>query len=195
MSTRIGISPIARQNDDLPDLIVARRMERALKEGREIGYTAVAPSRRHAECSNTVPGAIAILVRNIPKLLTCKTMSCAPKLRDHTKWSADRAHVEDLRGGRKPQGALDLKAAADALAKMDYNGWIVVEAERDPAKTQPYGHSTLGLRPYRGSLRSVGPQDRRPRLTATERRRLRRWNTRSLSTSEHCNENVIPAHA
>lgn len=46
MSVKIGISPIAWQNDDLPDLTVAYTMEQALSEAREIGYTGVERGRR-----------------------------------------------------------------------------------------------------------------------------------------------------
>ena len=42
MSVKIGISPIAWQNDDLPDLTAAYTMEQALKEAREIGCLPVA---------------------------------------------------------------------------------------------------------------------------------------------------------
>ena len=46
MSVRIGISPIAWQNDDLPDLTAGFTMEQALKEAREIGYTGVERGQR-----------------------------------------------------------------------------------------------------------------------------------------------------
>ncbi len=46
MSVKIGISPIAWQNDDLPDLTAAYTMEQALKEAREIGYTGVERGQR-----------------------------------------------------------------------------------------------------------------------------------------------------
>jgi len=46
MSVRIGISPVAWQNDDLPNLTSAYSMEQALKEAREIGYTGVERGRR-----------------------------------------------------------------------------------------------------------------------------------------------------
>ena len=36
MSVKIGISPIAWQNDDLPDMTADYTMEQALKEAREI---------------------------------------------------------------------------------------------------------------------------------------------------------------
>ena len=46
MSVKIGISPIAWQNDDLPDLTAAYTMEQALKEARKIGYTGVERGQR-----------------------------------------------------------------------------------------------------------------------------------------------------
>mgnify|MGYP001120901839 FL=1 len=41
-------------------------------------------------------------------------------------------------------GCIDFQAVADALKSMDYAGWIVVEAEQDPAKAPPYKYSKLG---------------------------------------------------
>lgn len=46
MSIKIGISPIAWQNDDLPDITADFTMEQALKEAREIGYTGVERGQR-----------------------------------------------------------------------------------------------------------------------------------------------------
>ncbi|MEM9850936.1 MAG: myo-inosose-2 dehydratase, partial [Pseudomonadota bacterium] len=43
---RIGISPIAWQNDDLPDITAAYTMEQALREAREIGYAGVERGQR-----------------------------------------------------------------------------------------------------------------------------------------------------
>ena len=43
-----------------------------------------------------------------------------------------------------PQGSIDFRAVTDELAKMNYSGWIVVEAEQDPAKAVPYDYSKLG---------------------------------------------------
>ena len=41
-------------------------------------------------------------------------------------------------------GCIDFQAVADQLAAMDYDGWIVVEAEQDPAKAPPYEYSKMG---------------------------------------------------
>ena len=84
------------------------------------------------------------------------------------RW-ADRVHhvhfkdirpevVKDIRGNRKSfldaviagaftvpgDGCIDFQAVTDKLRAMGYNGWIVVEAEQDPAKAPPYEYSKLG---------------------------------------------------
>ena len=284
MSVRIGISPIAWQNDDLPDLTAAFTMEQALREAREIGYTGVERGRRmpedteglrayldryglalcggwcsgnlmrnsvaeeiaairgqvaqfvalgspclvYAECSNTVQGDIATPLANRPKLSQDEITAYAVKLSELAKWMAgegmvlayhhhmgsmieDQQDVDALMGGSSPEvtllydtghlafggadvmgtlrkwgdrvrhvhfkdvrapvaraireegrsfldaviagaftvpgdpeGSIDFKAVTEELARMDYSGWIVVEAEQDPAKAPPYASSKLG---------------------------------------------------
>ncbi|MEM6478815.1 MAG: myo-inosose-2 dehydratase [Pseudomonadota bacterium] len=41
-------------------------------------------------------------------------------------------------------GCIDFQAVAHALKDMEYDGWIVVEAEQDPAKAPPYEYSKKG---------------------------------------------------
>ena len=92
----------------------------------------------------------------------------ADVLRTLDRW-ADRVHhvhfkdirpevVKDVRENRKSfldaviagaftvpgDGCIDFQAVTDKLKAMDYNGWIVVEAEQDPAKAPPYEYSKLG---------------------------------------------------
>lgn len=43
-----------------------------------------------------------------------------------------------------PEGCIDFQAITDRLGAMDYSGWIVVEAEQDPAKAPPFEYSKLG---------------------------------------------------
>ncbi|TNF22871.1 MAG: myo-inosose-2 dehydratase [Rhodobacteraceae bacterium] len=43
-----------------------------------------------------------------------------------------------------PEGCIDFQAVTDRLKAMAYQGWIVVEAEQDPAKAPPYDYSKLG---------------------------------------------------
>lgn len=284
MSVKIGISPIAWQNDDLPDLTAAYTMGQALKEAREIGYTGVERGRRmpqdtaglrsylagndialcggwcsgnlmvssvqeeitaiqqqveqfvalqspclvYAECSNTIQGDIGTSVNKRPKLSADEIKAYAGKLSEVAKWMADQGlvlayhhhmgsmiesqedvnwlmegssdevtllfdtghlhfgggdvmgtldtwghrvkhvHFKDVRESVStqiraeeksfldgviagaftvpgdPEGCIDFQAVTDKLKKMDYNGWIVVEAEQDPAKAAPFEYSKMG---------------------------------------------------
>ncbi|MGB3312993.1 MAG: myo-inosose-2 dehydratase [Albidovulum sp.] len=282
MSVRIGISPIAWQNDDLPDLTAGFTMEQALKEARDIGYTGVergqrmphdteglrsyleaydialcggwcsggslvndfaaesnsikqqvdqfialnAPCIVYAECSNTVQGLRDVPVNKRPKLSRDEVLAYAAKISEVAKWVTDRGmpfayhhhmgsiiesedDVNWLMEGTSPEvrlcfdtghllfgggdvmktlnrwgdrvhhvhfkdirpdvvadvrandrsfldaviagaftvpgdGCIDFQAVADALKAMGFAGWIVVEAEQDPAKAPPYDYSKKG---------------------------------------------------
>jgi inosose dehydratase len=284
MSVRIGISPIAWQNDDLPELTSGFTMDQALSEARTIGYTGVERGRRmprdteglraylnrygldlcggwcsgnlmvssvaeeidavrsqveqfaalqapclvYAECSNTVQGQIRTPLSSRPKLARDEIATFGAKLSELAKWMAgegmvlayhhhmgsmiedeedidalmdntsrevkllfdtghlafaggnvidtldrwgDRiahVHFKDIRprifqmvhdDGKSfldaviagaftvpgdPEGMIDFQAVTDALAKMSYEGWIVIEAEQDPAKANPYDYSRKG---------------------------------------------------
>lgn len=282
MSVKIGISPIAWQNDDLPDLTVNYTMEQALRESREIGYTGVERGQRmphetealraylerydivlcggwcsgnllvndletekaavrqqveqfaalnspcivYAECSNTVQGKIGTPLSNRPKLDRDEVTAYGRKLGEIAKWVADTGQplvyhhhmgtiiedqddidwlmesapeevhllydtghlwfgggdvigtlrkwrervlhvhfkdvrpevIRDIRDNDRSfldavvagaftvpgDGAIAFQAVADELRAMDYAGWIVVEAEQDPAKAPPYDYSKQG---------------------------------------------------
>lgn len=284
MSVKIGISPIAWQNDDLPELTAGYTMEQALREAREIGFTGVERGQRmpqdtaglraylqdadialcggwcsgnllvssvadecaairqqvtqfidlqspclvYAECSNTVQGQPNTPVNDRPKLSRDEIKTYAAKLSEVANWMADagmtlayhhhmgsiieseadidalmdgssdavtllfdtghlhfgggnvlatldrwahrvkHVHFKDVRdpiarsirdGGKSfldgviagaftvpgdPEGCIDFAAVTNRLAAMDYHGWIVVEAEQDPAKAEPYTYSRMG---------------------------------------------------
>ena len=284
MTVKIGISPIAWQNDDLPDLTAAFTMEQALREARAIGYRGVERGRRmpqdthglrdylstydialcggwcsgnlmaddvatetariaqqvaqfvaldapclvYAECSNTVQGDIATPVNYRPKLSRDEITRYAAKLSEVAKWMAgeglvlayhhhmgsmiedgedidwlmdaaapevtllyDTGHLQfggadvlgvlrrwgdrvrhvhfkdvrvDIAGQVRdnrlsfldgviagvftvpgdPGGSIDFRAVTDELRRMDYDGWIVVEAEQDPARADPETYSRMG---------------------------------------------------
>jgi len=284
MTIQIGISPIAWQNDDLPDLTAAYSMEQALEESREIGYTGVergqrmpkdtdglkayldkydislcggwcsgstlvndfddevaaimaqvqqfkalnAPCIVYAECSNTIQGDQGVPVNDRPTLSRDEVRAYAVKLSEVAKWSTDqgmpfayhhhmgsiieseddvnwlmeysdpsalklcfdtghllfgggdvlatldrwgdRVHhvhfkdirpdvVKDVRDNRRSfldaviggaftvpgDGCIDFHAVGKALKGMNYSGWIVVEAEQDPAKAPPKEYSQMGF--------------------------------------------------
>lgn len=282
MSVKIGISPIAWQNDDLPDLTAAYTMEQALQESRAIGFTGVERGQRmphdteglrtylstydiglcggwcsgnllvndieaekaavrqqveqfialgspcivYAECSNTVQGQIGTPVNDRPKLSRDEIKAYGAKLTELAKWMQDQgmpmayhhhmgsiieaeadvdalmegsgedlnlcfdtghllfgggdvmatmkrwahriAHVhfkdirphivKDVRENNRSfldaviagaftvpgDGCIDFQAVSNQLKAMDYAGWIVVEAEQDPAKAPPFDYSKMG---------------------------------------------------
>lgn len=53
-------------------------------------------------------------------------------------------------------GALDFDAVMKALAEIDYSGWIIIEAEQDPAKADPCEYAQIGLRTLRRSATAAG---------------------------------------
>lgn len=284
MAVRIGISLIAWQNDDLPDLTAAFTTEGAMEDAARIGYAGVERGRRmpadteglrayldrygvalcggwcsgnlmvndlatekaairaqveqfaalgapcivYAECSNTIQGDIARPVSQRPKLSRDEVTGYAARLSELAKWSADQGvvlsyhhhmgamvqdaedidwlmegstrdltllfdtghlhfagadplavlgkwgdrvhhvHFKDVRqpvldwvreNDRSfldgvaagvysvpgdPEGCIDFQAITDRLKAMDYGGWIVVEAEQDPAKAPPFAYSQMG---------------------------------------------------
>ena len=53
-------------------------------------------------------------------------------------------------------GDLDYGAVMAALAQIGYSGWIIVEAEQDPAKADPRRYQELGLRTLREKAGAAG---------------------------------------
>ncbi len=49
-------------------------------------------------------------------------------------------------------GGLDYTAIMRALANIDYRGWVILEAEQDPALADPREYAELGLRTLRGAV-------------------------------------------
>ena len=285
MAVRIGISLIAWQNDDLPELTAAFTTEGAMEDAARIGYAGVERGRRmppdteglrayldrygvalcggwcsgnlmvndiateraaiaeqvdqfaaldapcivYAEGSNTIQGDRTTPVSRRPKLSRDEIVAYAARLTELAKWTADKGvplayhhhmgamiqdaedidwlmegsgealtllfdtghlhfagadplgvldrwghrvshvHVKDARqpmldrvraedgsfldavaGGvftvpGDPEGSIDFEAIARKLKAIDYVGWIVVEAEQDPAQAPPFEYSKLGF--------------------------------------------------
>ena len=43
-------------------------------------------------------------------------------------------------------GCIDYKPLFDELKKNDYSGWLVVEAEQDPKKANPFEYAKIGYK-------------------------------------------------
>ena len=53
-------------------------------------------------------------------------------------------------------GMIDYGAIARTLADIGYEGWVVVEAEQDPAKANPFEYSRLGFETMTAALEQAG---------------------------------------
>lgn len=53
-------------------------------------------------------------------------------------------------------GAIDYAAFAGTLKKIGYSGWVVVEAEQDPAKAPPYEYALKGRRHLTDAFQRTG---------------------------------------
>lgn len=54
------------------------------------------------------------------------------------------------------EGAVDFAACVKHLKDAGYDGWMVIEAEQDPAVRNPVAYQTLGLRTLKGIAREAG---------------------------------------
>ena len=55
-----------------------------------------------------------------------------------------------------PEGAVDFLACLRLLARSGYQGWLVVQAEQDPARRNPLTYQLLGLTALRAMARAAG---------------------------------------
>lgn len=55
-----------------------------------------------------------------------------------------------------PEGAINFVPLLRLLAKADYDGWLVIEAEQDPEKRNPLEYQSLGLRSLKAAAAEAG---------------------------------------
>ena len=53
-------------------------------------------------------------------------------------------------------GSIDFRAVARLLAEIGYEGWVVVEAEQDPAKANPLTYARIGYAELSAALAQAG---------------------------------------
>jgi len=102
--------------------------------------------------------AVAVLRRYAPRVLHihCKDLRRAPwrAARD-----ADASFMQAVLDGVftvPGDGCIDFAAVARAVADIDYAGWLVVEAEQDPAVAPPLEYARMGYRHLRAVLAEAG---------------------------------------
>jgi inosose dehydratase len=53
-------------------------------------------------------------------------------------------------------GGIDYVEIMQALKRMDYSGWIVIEAEQDPSLAEPKTYADLGLKTLKARAAEAG---------------------------------------
>ena len=87
----------------------------------------------------------------------------------HCKDVRGPVHAEARRGGKSfldgvlagmftvpGDGGIDFAALMQALKRMDYSGWIIIEAEQDPALASPRTYAELGLATLKREAAAAG---------------------------------------
>jgi inosose dehydratase len=55
-----------------------------------------------------------------------------------------------------PEGGVDFPPVLRIAAEHGYSGWLVIEAEQDPAVRTPMTYQSMGFHALRGFAREVG---------------------------------------
>jgi inosose dehydratase len=73
-------------------------------------------------------------------------------------------HLSFLEGVRRgvftvpgdPEGGVDFAPVLEIAAAHGYSGWLVIEAEQDPAVRNPYHYQSMGLKALKAMARAAG---------------------------------------
>jgi len=73
----------------------------------------------------------------------------------------DLSFLEGVRRGMfsvpgDPEGGVEFEPALNIAARHQYQGWLVIEAEQDPAVRNPYKYQAMGLKALKQMARSAG---------------------------------------
>ena len=55
-----------------------------------------------------------------------------------------------------PEGCIEFEPVLQIAAEHGYEGWLVIEAEQDPAVRNPYHYQSMGLETLRRLAREAG---------------------------------------
>ncbi len=112
----------------------------------------------HAAFAGAVPAALA--ERHMDRIAHIHAKNVRPgilrqaRARDHSFLQAVRSGVFTVPGDEN--GSVDFAAVLRAAAKQGYSGWLVSEAEQDPAEWDPFHYQSLALKTLRATAREVG---------------------------------------
>lgn len=102
----------------------------------------------------------SLLARNIDRIVHFHCKDVRPGVMDAAR-RADMSFMDAVLAGIftvPGDGAVDFVALLRPLAERGFSGWLVVEAEQDPAKAHPLTYATMGYRNLLAMARDAGFQ-------------------------------------
>ena len=90
----------------------------------------------------------ALLERHISRVVHVHCKDARPEVLAHAR-ATDMSFMDAVMAGIftvPGDGAIDYPVLLGLLARHGYEGWLVVEAEQDPAKAHPLTYATMGYR-------------------------------------------------
>ena len=58
-----------------------------------------------------------------------------------------------------PEGGIEFAPLLSVLREVGYEGWLVIEAEQDPAVRNPFEYQSMGLKSLKATAKEVGYYD------------------------------------
>ena len=110
----------------------------------------------HLAFAGADPVAVAVRHRRRINHVHCKDVR--PEVLARAK-AADSSFLDAVIAGIftvPGDGAVDFAGLLDVLARAEYRGWLVVEAEQDPARAPPLAYSRLGFANLREAAERAG---------------------------------------
>ena len=103
---------------------------------------------------------VALLKRHIGRVRHFHAKNVRPEIMAQVR-NENLSFLEGVRRGvftvpGDTEGAVDFATCLRVLAGADYSGWIVIEAEQDPAVRNPLMYQTLGLATLKRLSKAAG---------------------------------------
>jgi len=148
------------------DLVYHHHMGTIVQTGEEIDrlMTGTGPATKllldtgHAWFGGSDP--VALAQKYMPRVRHIHAKNVRPAIRREVEGQR-LSFLEGVRRGvftvpGDPEGGVDFLPVLKIAAEHGYRGWLVIEAEQDPAKRDPFTYQSMGLKALRGFARGAG---------------------------------------
>lgn len=102
----------------------------------------------------------AVAAKHMDRVRHIHAKNVRPAIRDQVR-AGNLSFLEGVRRGvftvpGDPEGGVDFAPVLRTAAAHGYQGWLVIEAEQDPAVRNPFDYQSMGLKALRAMARDAG---------------------------------------